>query len=160
MQIKTLHFVSIIKTQNNPAEVRSTALSSTFSKLRWIIIIHMHMFIYARPPLLSSDQSSWLKIQRSWFSYQRYQIFWEIVGQERGPLSLVSKIEELLDRKSSSSGLESANMAVGNPSSWPRGTLYPQKLAVTSSASGCRSVGIVHSRTQATEFFKFICEFT
>jgi hypothetical protein len=30
--------------------------------------------------------------------------------------------------------------------------LYPQKLALTSPTNGCRSVGIVRSRTQATEF--------
>jgi UbiD family decarboxylase len=30
-------------------------------------------------------------------------------------------------------------------------TLYPQKLALTSPTSGGRSVGIVRSRTQATE---------
>jgi hypothetical protein len=30
--------------------------------------------------------------------------------------------------------------------------LYPQKLALTSPTSGSRSVGIVRSRTQATEF--------
>jgi hypothetical protein len=36
-------------------------------------------------------------------------------------------------------------------SEW-RGTLYPQKLALTSLTSGGRSVGIVRSRTQAMEF--------
>jgi hypothetical protein len=35
-----------------------------------------------------------------------------VVGLERGPLSLVSTIEELLGRKSSGSGLESENSAV------------------------------------------------
>jgi hypothetical protein len=40
-------------------------------------------------------------------------------------------------------------------SCWPRGTLYPQKLALTSPTSGGRSVGIVRSRTQATEFIFF-----
>jgi len=30
--------------------------------------------------------------------------------------------------------------------------LYPQKLALTSPTGGGRSVGIVHSRTKATEF--------
>jgi hypothetical protein len=39
------------------------------------------------------------------FDSQRYQI-WEVVGLERGPLSLVSTIEELLGRNSSGSGLE------------------------------------------------------
>jgi hypothetical protein len=32
-------------------------------------------------------------------------------------------------------------------------TLYPQKLALISPTSGGRSVGIVRSRTQATEFY-------
>jgi hypothetical protein len=36
-----------------------------------------------------------------------------------------------------------------------RGTLYPQKLAITSPTSGGRSVGIVRSRTQAVEFSFF-----
>jgi hypothetical protein len=40
------------------------------------------------------------------FDSQRYQIFWDVVGLERGPLSLVSTTEELLGRNSSSSGLE------------------------------------------------------
>jgi hypothetical protein len=36
-----------------------------------------------RPFLWSSDQSSWLQIQRSGFDFRRYQIFWEVVGLER-----------------------------------------------------------------------------
>jgi hypothetical protein len=66
---------------------------------------------------------------------------------ERGPLGLVSTIEELLERKSSGSGVTAENTAVGI-----RGTFYPQKLALTSPTSVCRSVGIVRSRTEATEF--------
>jgi hypothetical protein len=31
------------------------------------------------------------------FDSRRYQIFWEVVGMERGPLSLVRITEELLD---------------------------------------------------------------
>jgi hypothetical protein len=42
-----------------------------------------------------------------------------------------------------------------DPSRWPRGTLYPHKLAITSPISGDRSVGIVRSRTQTTEFSSF-----
>jgi hypothetical protein len=81
-----------------------------------------------RPPLRSSGQSSWLQDgdvlwflwgtnwiyicyveesrpllwssgQSSWFDARRYQIFWQVVGLERDPLSLVSTIEELLERK-------------------------------------------------------------
>jgi hypothetical protein len=35
---------------------------------------------------------------------------------------------------------------------WTRDILYPQNLALTSLTSGGRSVGIVRSRTKATEF--------
>jgi hypothetical protein len=38
------------------------------------------------------------------FDSQRYQIFCEVVGLERGPLSVVNIIEELLEWKSSGSG--------------------------------------------------------
>jgi hypothetical protein len=65
------------------------------------------------PPLWSSGHSSWLQIQRFGFDSQRYQIFWEIVGSELGPLSLVSTNEKLLERKSSGSGLENRYYAVG-----------------------------------------------
>jgi hypothetical protein len=74
------------------------------------------------------------------------------VGLERGPLSLVSTIEELLERKSSGSGLEIREYGRRDPSRRPRGTLHPQKLALTSLTSGVRSVGIVRSHAQATEF--------
>jgi hypothetical protein len=40
------------------------------------------------------------------FDSRHYQIFWEVVGLERGPLSLVRKNEELLQWKSSGSGQE------------------------------------------------------
>jgi hypothetical protein len=107
----------------------------------------------SRPPLWSSGQSSWLQIQRSGFDSRRYQIFWEVVGLEQGPLSLVSISEELLGRNSSGCGLENREYGRMDPSCSPRGTLYPQKLALTSPTSGSRSVGIVRSLTQATEFY-------
>jgi hypothetical protein len=52
-----------------------------------------------RPPLWSSDQSSWLQIQSSGVDSQPCQVFWELVGLERGPLSLVSTTEELFEEK-------------------------------------------------------------
>jgi hypothetical protein len=51
-----------------------------------------------RPPLWSSGQSSWLQIRRPGFDSRNYQKK-KVVGLERGPLSLVSTTEELLDRK-------------------------------------------------------------
>jgi hypothetical protein len=62
--------------------------------------------LICRSPLWSGGQSSWLKIQRSGFDSRLYEIFREVVGLERGPLSLVSVIEKLLERKSRGSGLE------------------------------------------------------
>jgi hypothetical protein len=106
-----------------------------------------------RPPLWSTGQSSWLHIQRPGFNSRRYQISWEVVDPERGSLSLVSTIEELLERKSSGFCLEIREYGRRDPSRWPRGTLYLQKLALTSLISNRRSVGIVRSRTQATEFY-------
>jgi hypothetical protein len=47
-------------------------------------------------PLWSSGHSCWLQIQRSGFDSGRYQIFLEVVDLERGPLSLVSTIEDRL----------------------------------------------------------------
>jgi hypothetical protein len=85
------------------------------------------------------------------FDSWRYQILW-VVGLELGPLSLASTIEELLGRKSSVSGLENLEYGSGDPLRWPRDSLYPQNLAQISPTSGIRSVGIVRSRTQATEF--------
>jgi hypothetical protein len=49
--------------------------------------------------IISYGQSSWLQIQRSEFDSRRYQIFWEVVGLERGPLNLVSTTGELLERE-------------------------------------------------------------
>jgi hypothetical protein len=74
------------------------------------------------------------------------------VGLERGPLSLVSTIEKLIGRKSSGSGLEIREYALGIRHSDHVAPLYPQKLALTSPTRCGRSVGIVRSRTQATEF--------
>jgi hypothetical protein len=93
----------------------------------------------SRPPLWCNGQSSWLQIQRSEFDSQSYQIFWEVVGLERGPLSLVSTTEKLFERKSSGSGLESREYGLRDPWRRPRGTFYPQKFALTSPTSGSLS---------------------
>jgi hypothetical protein len=65
-------------------------------------------------PVWSSGQSSWLQIQRSGFDSRRYQIFWEVVGMERG--TPVSTTEELLERESSGFGLEGREYGSGDPS--------------------------------------------
>jgi hypothetical protein len=57
-------------------------------------------------PKIMWSSGSWLQTQRSWFESRCYQIFWELVGLERDALSLVSKIEELLENKNGGSGPE------------------------------------------------------
>jgi hypothetical protein len=61
------------------------------------------------------------------------------MGLERGPLSLVSTIEELLGRKNSGSGIEIREYGSEDPSRCSRGTLHQEKFALTSSTSGGRS---------------------
>jgi hypothetical protein len=73
------------------------------------------------------------------------------MGLEQGPLSLVSTIEELLERKSSSFGLE--NLDYGHRGSVTLTTLHPSALTLLTSS--IRSVGIVRSQTEATEFSFF-----
>jgi hypothetical protein len=73
--------------------------------------------LYTRvPPLWPSGQSSWLQIPRFGFDSRGYQIFCEVAGLERGRLSLVSTIEELLRRKSGGSSLESREYGRRDPS--------------------------------------------
>jgi hypothetical protein len=126
----------------------------------WIYICYV---VESRPPLWCSGQSSWLhngdvlclcgqgfwlQIQKCGFDSRRYQIFWEVVGLERGPLSLVITIQEPFERNSRGSGIESRKYGLRDPSRWPRGTNCP--------TIGGRSVGIVRSRTQAREFSFYI----
>jgi hypothetical protein len=131
----------------------STFLSSCNISAR-VTVPHLWVRYYnSGPPLRSRGQSSWLQIERRGFDSLRYQIFWEVVGLERSPLSLVSTTEELLERKSRGSGLEIR--AYGSRGSAALTTRYPsnpQILALTSPTIGCRWVGIVCSRTHVPEF--------
>jgi hypothetical protein len=62
--------------------------------------------------------------------------FWEVVGLERDPPSLLSTTEEILSRKSSGFGLENREFGRGDPSGSPRYILYSQTLALTTPSSG------------------------
>jgi hypothetical protein len=96
------------------------------------------LFVDFVTPLWSRIRSSWLQIQRFGFDCRHYQIFWEVVGLERDKLSLVTTIEELLERNISGSGIESLEYGSRDPSRWPHSTPYPQNLALTSPTSGDR----------------------
>jgi hypothetical protein len=101
------------------------------------------------PPLWSSGQSSWLYIQRSRVLFPSLTYFLSSGSGMGGPLSLMSTIDELLERNSSGCGLESREYGRRHSPRWPRGTLSPQSLALTSQTSSDRWVGIVRSRTKA-----------
>jgi hypothetical protein len=83
------------------------------------------------------SSGSWLQIQMSSVRFPAHQIFWEVV--QWGPLSLVGTTEELLGRNSSGFSTETREHGRGYP--WG-----PLK-----NLSGGLSVGIVRSRTKATE---------
>jgi hypothetical protein len=70
------------------------------------VCVYIYIHFNNGRPLWSSGQSSCLMIQRSGLASRRYQIFCEVEGLERSPLSLVSTTEELLGRKNSGSGIE------------------------------------------------------
>jgi hypothetical protein len=96
------------------------------------------LFLDTGPLLWSSGQSSWIQIQRFRLQFPALSDFLRISGLERGPLSLVSTIEELLGRNSSDSGLENREYGRRGPLRSPQETLYQQKLALTSLTSGGR----------------------
>jgi hypothetical protein len=52
-----------------------------------------------------------------------YSVFFFLLYCEDNPLSIVSKIEELLGRNSSGSGLKRREYDNGDPLRWPRDTL-------------------------------------
>jgi hypothetical protein len=97
-----------------------------------------------RPPLWSTGQSSWLQIQRSGFDSLRYQIFCEVVGLERGPLSLVSTNEVLIERKNSGTGLENRDYGRKDPPRSPRVTSLSANI-VTNFADKRQSLGLYSS---------------
>jgi hypothetical protein len=107
--------------------------------------------------LWSSGQNSWLQIKRFGFYSRRYQFSGEVVGLERGPLSLVGPTEELLEKKNDGSGVEKRDYGRRYPQRWPRDTLYQQKVG-TNFANKRRSVGIVRSQTKATELLLLLVQ--
>ena len=67
-----------------------------YFEFKWFIYINIYL---NRPPLWSSGQSFWLQIQRSRVRFPALLDFLSSSGLERGPLSFVRSIEELLEFK-------------------------------------------------------------
>jgi hypothetical protein len=105
--------------------------------MNWIYICYVEE---SRPPLWSSGQRSSPQIQRSQVWIPGLPDFLRSSGSGTGSLSLVSTNEELLERKSTGSCLENQEYGRRFPSRRPRGTLYPQNLALTLPTCGGRSV--------------------
>jgi hypothetical protein len=93
----------------------------------------------------------------SGFDSRHYQIFWEVVGLELGPLNLVSTTEELLERKGSGSGLESRDYSCREPPRWLLDISLSEKVD-TNFDDKRLSFGQYSSlsRTKATELFFFL----
>jgi hypothetical protein len=87
------------------------------------------------------------RFRSSGFVLRRYQILWEAVGLERGPLSLMRIAEELLERKSSGSGLE--NLATAGIRWADHATPSTHKSRHYFAGRSGRSVGIVRLRTKS-----------
>jgi hypothetical protein len=115
----TIHFSGICGQSWACSDLRGT--KKELKKFAW-----WTLYLYTSPmttPLWSSGQSSWLQIQLFGFGLDswRFQIFWEVVCLEWGPLSLASIIEELLGWKISGCSLESREYCRREPSLWPCG---------------------------------------
>jgi hypothetical protein len=103
------------------------------------------------PPLWPSGQNSWLQIQRSWVRFPELPDFLRSSGSGTGstqPREYNWGATWMEKKKLEINGRE-------DPLRWPRDTLYPQKLALTSPTSGGRSVGMVRLRAKASEFVFF-----
>ena len=105
-------------------------------------------------PLWSSGQSFWLQIQRSRVRSPVLPDFLSSSGSGTGSAQPREvKLRSYLNKKSSGSRFRKQRLtAVGTRCANHVTPLYPQKLALTSPTGGGRSVGMVRSRTKATEF--------
>jgi hypothetical protein len=64
------------------------------------------------------------------FDSRPYQIFLQVGGLERCPLSLVITTEELLKKEVAAPVYKTEINGRGNPLRWLRNTLYPQQSAL------------------------------
>jgi hypothetical protein len=105
-------------------------------------------FFFFQLPL---DSNEFVNVRRPLWQEDRSVV--SFLGPSPGALNLEGQVPILISHRNR----VAKNMAavIRHAS---RGTLYPQTFALTSPTSGGRSVGIVHSWTQAMEFFLLLLE--
>jgi hypothetical protein len=93
-QIYRVHFVWKSFGAANQTVFDSIKIKKVLLICKYRKVANKKLYFYVcenRPSLWSSGQSSLLQIQISGFDSRRFQIFWEVVGLEPSPLSVVSK---------------------------------------------------------------------
>jgi hypothetical protein len=136
--------VTVYVHSNSPAAMSFAAFHLILCRCHY-----SHSDPWLWPPLWACGQNSGYRSRGACSDSRRYQIFWEVVGLEWGPLSLMRITEELLEWKVVPLVWKSRLTAVGTHCADHATSLYPQKLALTSPISGGRTVGIVHLWTKS-----------
>jgi hypothetical protein len=134
---------------------RSVSVSSALYKLlyscSWILLHIVCTHCVARVPGYRSGDAG--------VDSRPYQMFWEVVGLERGPLIIVKITEELLEWKSSGSGSRKSRLTAVGIRCADHTTPSSQKLAVTSPKSGGRLVDKfacgLKSRSSVLKYYRF-----
>jgi hypothetical protein len=121
----------------------TTLKTSTLTSVKSFSLIHyfgLPLFLFCTPKVLYNDCLCSLVVRvpgyrrrGPWFDSRCYQIFWEVVGLEQGPPSLVSIAEDLHERESSGSSLEN-RLTVEGIRCTDCATPLPAKVGTTSLA--------------------------
>jgi hypothetical protein len=100
----------------------------------------------------SSGQSSWLKIQRFGFSSLLYEIFWVVVGLEVVHSTSWVQLRSYFEERVAALVAKAQSTAAGNRHADYVAYNIRKMLTHASLTTYGRSVSIVRSRAQATEF--------
>ena len=149
LYITGYHWQLVLKLSFSTLKMVLSCLNMSDIRLQYLYIVNIVLW----PPLWSSGQSFWLQIQRSRARFPALPDFLSSSGSGTGSTQPREVNWGATWIKSSGSGSENRVTAVGIRCADHVTPLYPQKLALTSPTGGGRSVGIVRSRTKATEFF-------